>query len=208
MGLPESGWGVKDDDLFSFLADRIESSDSPYFYLALTMSSHGPYRNVPLYYKDSRFDDVQAGMERNYLLSMSYVDSALGRFFYRMGNQLDDTIVVINGDHPEYYVQDEGPSFSRSAVRDGVRRLEFVPCIIIGPGLEPVSAARAATLADLAPTVSAASGIPYLLRSIGTDLLAEAASLPSVPFTGHEYSREELYRFAESTRSTKNPEGR
>ena len=207
-GYPESGWGAKDDDVFDFVAGRMDQSSVPFFFLVLTMSSHGPYRNAPQYHVDSRFDDLPAGIERNYLLAMSYVDSALRRFFDRTGDRLDDVIMVIYGDHSEYYVPDDEYSFPRSAVRDGPRRLEFVPCVILGAGKDSVTGTDGATLADLAPTVLAASGIPYRIRSIGTDLMNGLSPRPDVPFSGHEYSREELARFGGSTLLSTKPEGR
>jgi hypothetical protein len=74
--------------------------------------------------------------------------------------------------------------------------------------MDSVTGSDGATLADLAPTVLAVSGIPYRIRSIGTDLMNGSSPRPAVPFVGHEYSREELARFGESTLLATKPEGR
>jgi lipoteichoic acid synthase len=207
-GLPESGWGVKDDDMLDFVAEKIGESEEPYFFLVLTMSSHGPYANVKRYFKNPRFDDVPSAIERDYLLSMAYVDSALERFMQRLGNGLRDSVLVIYGDHSEYYVPRGDWSFPRASVRDGPRRLEFVPCIVLAPGSPVGTGGGSAVLCDIAPTVLEASGIDYSFRSFGTDLLAAGSASPPVPFSGHSYSRVELARLGASTLAALSPEGR
>ncbi|MCX7025032.1 MAG: LTA synthase family protein [Spirochaetes bacterium] len=208
MRLPESGWGAKDDDVLDFVAGKIEAATKPFFYFVITMSSHGPYRIVPGYYADRSFDDVGSNIERRYLLSMAYVDKALERFFLRMGTRLDDVIVILYGDHAEYYVPSVEWSFPRASVHDDSRRLEFVPCIVFAPGAGAGEATEAAVLTDLAPTALAASGIPYRFRTSGKDLLDLEAGSPTVSFSGHAYERADLERFALSTKNDARKAGR
>ncbi|KAG6946902.1 hypothetical protein JG688_00015777 [Phytophthora aleatoria] len=92
------GWGVHDDLSFQILGDLLVNktkeqkqrvsrgeAKNPFFGTHYTISSHAPYDSVPKWYLEVRY----------------FSDMELGKFMDRMANEgvLNDTIVIITGDH-------------------------------------------------------------------------------------------------------------
>ncbi|KAL8018205.1 putative sulfatase, alkaline phosphatase-like, alpha/beta/alpha [Plasmopara halstedii] len=115
-------WGVHDDISFQILGDLLvnttrEQSErvmkgkpkNPSFITHYTISSHAPYDAWPTWYADfdkpdfSRFynDHPHASMIKRYLEVRYFTDVELGKFMDRMAREgiLNDTIVIITGDH-------------------------------------------------------------------------------------------------------------
>jgi phosphoglycerol transferase MdoB-like AlkP superfamily enzyme len=203
MELKEYGWGARDSDVFSFVSSFINNHNKPYFNHIITMSSHGPFRNVGLYYENSRFDDLpEKSIDRAYFTAMAYVDSSLEDFFINSSMDLINTILFIYGDHTEYYSTDS--EAHRAFYVDGALKLEFVPLIIVGEGenWEPGINRWAASFLDIGPTALAASGITYNIQTEGIDLLSVDSShqKSEIPFNGISFNRNELFLMAEGTK--------
>ncbi|GMF29117.1 unnamed protein product [Phytophthora lilii] len=115
-------WGVHDDVSFQLLGDllvnktkdqrdRMANGDdkTPLFLTHFTISSHGPFIERPQWYAESEKPDFSALYEgeenaerlKNYLEMRYFTDMELGKFMDRMSAEgiLNDTIVVITGDH-------------------------------------------------------------------------------------------------------------
>ncbi|KAI9998406.1 hypothetical protein PInf_002793 [Phytophthora infestans] len=115
-------WGVHDDLSFRLLGDLLRQKTKkqkqrvakgkpkkPLFLTHFTISSHGPFKARPTWYAKAAKPDFSAlyeGHERaaeikNYLEMRYFTDMELGKFMDRMekGGILNDTIVVIIGDH-------------------------------------------------------------------------------------------------------------
>ncbi|GMF40145.1 unnamed protein product [Phytophthora fragariaefolia] len=116
------GWGVHDDLSFQILGDLLmnktnEQSErvangepkKPLFITHYTISSHEPYKGRPTWYANASKPDFSAFYEgekhakkiKNYLEMRHFTDMELGKIMDRMEKEgvLNDTIVVIMGDH-------------------------------------------------------------------------------------------------------------
>ncbi|KAG3076785.1 hypothetical protein PI124_g20242 [Phytophthora idaei] len=115
-------WGVHDDLSFQILGDllmnktkeqnqRVSKGEAkmPFFVTHYTISSHAPFDSWPKWYAESEKPDFSvfyegqphADMIRRYLEVRYFSDMELGKFMDRMANEgiLNDTIVIITGDH-------------------------------------------------------------------------------------------------------------
>ncbi|EGZ07625.1 hypothetical protein PHYSODRAFT_529395 [Phytophthora sojae] len=116
------GWGVHDDLSFEILgnllinktkeqSDRVAQGEAkkPLFLNHYTISSHTPFRERPKWYAEAVKPDFSALYEgeeyadvvKAYLEMRYFTDMQLGKFLDRMSDEgvLDDTIVVVVGDH-------------------------------------------------------------------------------------------------------------
>ncbi|KAG3237140.1 hypothetical protein PI124_g17866 [Phytophthora idaei] len=117
-------WGVHDDVSFQLLGDLLVNKTkeqrhrmaqggdkNPLFLTHFTISSHGPFTERPQWYAESEKPDFSvlyqdeepesAERHKNYLEMRYFTDLELGKFMDRMASEgvLNDTIVVITGDH-------------------------------------------------------------------------------------------------------------
>ncbi|EEY70229.1 sulfatase-like protein [Phytophthora infestans T30-4] len=116
------GWGVHDDVSFRLVGDLLLNKlkqqrkrmargepKKPMFVTHYTISSHEPYKSWPKWYQKSAKPDFSAMYEgeehadriERYMKVRYFTDMELGKFMDRMqkGGFLNDTIVVIVGDH-------------------------------------------------------------------------------------------------------------
>lgn len=198
LGFPEYGWGAKDEDLYTFIADRIDTSTKPFFFYAITMSSHGPYRFAKTYHNAPFALYGLSAMESNYLVAMNYADRSLAAFMDRIKPYLDNTAVFIYGDHAEYYVPKNEWSFSRSSIQIQQNRFEFVPLFILANSAIDKNEQKnsSASLMDIAPTILSASGISYSYHTNGFNLLDNLWPNTPVEYSSRFFTRKELFTVA------------
>ncbi len=122
--LPSSAgesWGYEDQAVLDQLYLESQETSTPYFHIALTLSTHNPFlindepRYAPLYEKrlqDLKLTKAQRAFalsNRKQLISVMNVDDALREFFAKYATRPDfnHTIFVITGDHamPEIPLQ-------------------------------------------------------------------------------------------------------
>ncbi len=91
-----------DKALFDFASRLLPSLEQPFLLELLTMSTHTPFKTdgmtPPEWLTNAPgFDDV----ERRYLTTINYFDTALGSFIDKLSEQglLDNTILIIASDH-------------------------------------------------------------------------------------------------------------
>ncbi|KAG1702293.1 hypothetical protein DVH05_010083 [Phytophthora capsici] len=143
------GWGVHDDLSFQLLGDflvknrekqleRIAQGEpkKPLFHTHYTISSHEPYNSWPKWYEESAKPDFSAMYEgersadriERYMKVRYFTDQELGKFMDRMDKEgvLNDTIVVIIGDHGQAPESDNANLHEESVTR--------VPAAIIAEG--------------------------------------------------------------------------
>ena len=142
-------WGVHDDLSFQLLGDLLVKKNQqqrekiargepkkPLFSTHYTISSHEPYTSWPKWYEDTdkpNFTELYKG-EKNadiierYMKVRYFTDMELGKFIERMEMEgvLNDTIVVILGDHGQAPENDFGNIMEESITR--------VPAAIIAEG--------------------------------------------------------------------------
>ncbi|OWZ10222.1 Sulfatase [Phytophthora megakarya] len=123
-GIQQRGfnWGAHDDLSFQILGDLLVNKTNhqteqvangerktPLFITHYTITSHAPFKSWPKWYDEMEKPDFSAlydGHERakeieRYLYARYFTDMELGKFLDRMKDEgiLEDTIVVIYGDH-------------------------------------------------------------------------------------------------------------
>lgn len=136
-------WGAHDEYTFERLLSVIDSQPSPFFDFYFTLSSHEPF-TVPM----------ERRLENDYLNSMYYTDSCLGRFMRaaRKKEWWDRTVFVLLADHGH-----GGPE----NVNETDRRKFNIPLIITGGAVAPKDSLVTSygSQTDLAATLLAQLGI-------------------------------------------------
>lgn len=197
---------VVEDAAVDFIA---ADPDAPYFLVAFFSAGHFPFAapapywsrfTDPAYRGRSRFlkqtfgavlDDASAEAEKRHILALyrgaiAASDAAIGRLLARLesAHALDDTVVIITADHGEN-VYEHGLGVGHGDHLYG-RTTTEVPLILAYPG-NPHAGRRVdapISLADVAPTVEALTGVPSPTRPpaplAGIDLVAALdANMPN-----------------------------
>jgi phosphoglycerol transferase MdoB-like AlkP superfamily enzyme len=151
-------WGVSDEDWVAKAHETfLAHGDKPFFALMLSTTNHDPFE-----YPLGRIEPYeQPDFTRHN--AMKYADHAIGKFFElaRGAKYFENTIFVVLADH-------DARVFGKDFVPVGHFR---VPCIILGPGVNPRRDARLASQLDLGPTLLHLLGIADPQPMIGRDLL-------------------------------------
>ena len=173
-------WGISDLDLFregnTILDNRVSSS--PSFTIIQTAGNHRPY-TIPS--DDSGFEIKQ--VEKSVLKAAGFkseeqynavrlLDHSVGQFFKmaRKSSYYENTVFVLFGDHGT-----ADPKAEHMRADDYALKLRSynVPLIIYAPNILGTSKTinTVSGLADLMPTIAGICKIPYLNKTIGTDIL-------------------------------------
>lgn len=193
MGLPSSGWGVPDSAVFDFIENEARGREGPALLYVITMSSHGPYTNVPRYFVAPFNSEGLSDIEYRYCTSMRYVDEQLETAIREL-RAAGVEYIIIFGDHPDYYVEGRNRSWQRSTVSEGGALMKFTPLFILTPdGATRRETESVASLLDLGPTILAASGAPGSIITYGEDLLEPGSPRGPAVFGGREYDRKTLF---------------
>ncbi len=201
LGLKSEGWGIPDHAVADALLRDRPTGSRPSLRYFITMSSHGPYAQVQQYFPPPFPQGSLSREEWNYRVAMRYVDGQLEKLVRQLQAQGTGAIFIF-GDHTDHYTPLAKRASPRAWVRSEEDLLEFTPLFILGPDLpRRGTQAEAAGLLDLAPTILAASGVPYTLLTEGEDLLGTQPPAREIPYNGHSYSRARLAALAASGRS-------
>jgi len=158
-GAERHKFGVWDEVLFTDAADHLANREEPFFGFLFPSSTHHPF-NVP---SDDWDQSEGSSKVARFSDALRYSDDTLGAFFASIRNEpwFDETLFVITADHV-------------SGVREGDLAMPErfrIPCLLIGPGIEPGLDPRTASQLDVLPTVveTLAWGTPY--SGLGRSLL-------------------------------------
>lgn len=167
MGLKPYGWGGRDEDMFSFVIDKLKQQNSPFFYYIITMSSHEPFSNARLYYLNEHYNDINEAIKRDYFNSISYVDQTLERFVSFVMDNLPDTYIFIFGDHIFY----SDMRVFRPAITYNPKA-KAVPLIIVTPDKKKYMENKSvASMLDMGLTILNASNVNFEIVTRGVNLL-------------------------------------
>lgn len=192
MKLPLKAWGVSDQEVLHYAAERLAAAPKPFFVSVITLTSHEPFDRVEQMAPDHRFDAVEPALTRRYFQSIAYSDRVVGDFVTEVRKRYPDTYFFIYGDHTPFVIN-EG-NFRRSVLKRG-KGMEMVPLFIITPdGRSHYERGAVASYLDLAPTILQATGVPYRFRSLGVDLLAGKSLEQPVSYRGDLFDRSYLFR--------------
>ncbi|WP_156626312.1 sulfatase-like hydrolase/transferase [Clostridium tertium] len=96
------GLGISDESYFTQVVPMIKELKEPYYAFTVTLTNHGPFDSIPEEKKvlglDEELDKNEMG---GYFESVKYTDAQIGEFLKKLDSEglLDNTVVVIEGDH-------------------------------------------------------------------------------------------------------------
>ncbi len=159
---PTHKFGVWDDLMFEVAAEYQAGIDKPYFGFLFPSSTHHPFVVPEEKWKHSAGDDREA----RFYDSLRYSDWTLGEYFRRARElpEFENTLFVITADHVSGVRQGDIPMAHRF----------LLPCLIIGPEIEPAVDARTFSQLDIAPTIIDYCGWPVGHASLGRSMLSNA----------------------------------
>lgn len=189
-----SRW-LSDKQMFELLGKTVESRKSckvPWIVAMLTVSSHMPYKGVPVNGKLSFAIDTPSYL-KDYLNAMNYLDKSASGFFDSHSDINDDTVYVITGDHTAFKsdrLNEILPHLHRNcgqtvSLDDG----NYVPLIVRSSAIESNRMVdQIAYQADIFPTImSMIGGDGYFWRGFGRNLCKEG-TLPQFPEAAYALS--------------------
>ncbi|MCF7935638.1 MAG: LTA synthase family protein [Synergistales bacterium] len=148
-------FGINDYDFFRQSCAAIEDLPEPFFAFLITATSHTPFDFYPPAERVEAFEDIKSGIVRDYFNSIAFVDKALALLFDRL-EELDsrrETLAILYADHVSGIDKPEYRSNKVYRLERQVKPPESVPLLLLHPDLEPAVVDRAATNADLGPTI-------------------------------------------------------
>jgi phosphoglycerol transferase MdoB-like AlkP superfamily enzyme len=174
------GPGIDDAEMSRAVPAILSKTARPYFAIYVTLDSHFPY-TIPEGEEGER--GLRSGTDDPhdyrpaYRRMMGYVDRELGGLFegLRSRGLLENTYVFVYADHrgrtkrgAKYHEQLASPTAARLAAFVERHR---VPCIILGPGIEPSRVEMHSSHLDIGPTVLELAGLAPPAASMGRSLL-------------------------------------
>ncbi|MDY2630354.1 MAG: LTA synthase family protein [Clostridium sp.] len=97
----EIGLGISDESYFRQVVPMLKNLKEPFYAFTVTLTSHGPF-DLP---KEKRVLNLDGELDKSelggYFESIKYTDAQIGEFLKQLDKEglLDDTVVVIEGDH-------------------------------------------------------------------------------------------------------------
>lgn len=153
----QAKWGW-DEDLYSFVAGRLERAQEPFFAFVLSGTTHSPYANPGA---EFTVDLPHEGHgESGYRNTMRYADWALGQFLdrARKSQWYPNTVWIVLADH-----------VYRSA-RDDVRESFRIPLLVHVPGRAPARIRGVRSQLDVHATLLGLLGVRGRVSTLGSDL--------------------------------------
>ena len=160
-------WGLRDKDMFEFIANANIPENS--FNMILTVSNHPPF-DVDLQ-KEGCSANIQIESDKK-IWHHWYADKCIANFIKVMSQKYPDAIFVITGDHPSREHPDQLESDSLA--------LFAVPIIFVGELIKPIKKEiKHMTHLDIMPTLIdmiAPKGFEY--KTWGYSIFSENRKLP------------------------------
>lgn len=97
----EIGLGISDESYFRQVVPMLKELKEPFYAATVTLTSHGPF-DLP---EEKRVLNLDDELDKNelggYFESIKYTDAQIGKFLKQLDSEglLDNTVVVIEGDH-------------------------------------------------------------------------------------------------------------
>ncbi len=193
------GWAISDKAFFKQSIDLAlkDSNNNPFYAFMVTLSSHHPF---DAYYKGPFTNTEQEAqiLSRRYLNAMNYVDGALADFFsyLEQTNLLEDTLVVIYGDHAGIFTDDIKDTCEILGVENSNyqwQRLESVPLFITGAGIDKaVEIKKPCGQSDIMPTIANMMGFE-IEYTMSQDIMDEAYSGDAIRRNNNIITKDYIY---------------
>ncbi|MBV1759124.1 MAG: LTA synthase family protein [Dethiosulfatibacter sp.] len=169
------GWSISDESFFKQSIDK-SLQYQPFYSFLITLSSHHPYDAFSKFPMDvTPYESKQVG---NYLKGINYADQAIEGVFQRLMDEgvLEETIVVIYGDHSGLYLDQKADVQELLSLEDHPvewEKIQKVPLIIALPDKKlQGNISKVGGQIDILPTLVDILGLdhPFML---GNSLLRE-----------------------------------
>lgn len=169
-----AGFGLSDRSLYTQLIEKLSLEEEPFLAVVPTLTSHGPFDLA----EEFRELDLPKELDENklggYFQSVNYADRQIGLLFELLEEKdmLDETIVVIYGDHGgihKYYMEDvEASNIEGNWWQNKDSK---IPLIIYGNNIENSIIETYGGHIDIVPTVSYLLGLETNSYQMGRNLL-------------------------------------
>ncbi|MFT8351934.1 LTA synthase family protein [Clostridium saccharoperbutylacetonicum] len=150
------GLGLSDESYLRQISQKLKNQKEPFYAFMTTLTSHGPfempdnkkYLNLP--------KELDENMLGAYFQSVRYTDEAIGKFIAELdkNNQLDNTVIMIYGDHcgvHKFYEDDiKNSPLEGDWWKDNHKK---IPYIIYSKGSQPEVISKAGGQSDFLPTI-------------------------------------------------------
>ncbi|SDT49364.1 Phosphoglycerol transferase MdoB [Paenibacillaceae bacterium GAS479] len=177
-----NSFGASDEELYKTTVDKLSvlaKEGTPFYGHLITTSNHSPFRIPQDKITLELPDTLQGTMVGDYLQSVHYADSAVGKLIERLKQEgmWDKTALVLYGDHFGLPPQEADPEFMKKELGiDYSNRISRynIPLIIRFPGQQPMTLQGTGGQLDLLPTVANLLGISLKdegFTAFGRDLL-------------------------------------
>lgn len=181
-----SNWPASDLELIEQSIDEYINDEQFHVYY-MTFSGHGPFTDSNYMYRKNIGEvtkilgtDRYNEEARGYFAGELEFDRAMEYLLKRLreAGKLDNTVIVIAGDHYPYYLSDEGRVSLVGGEIDQKFDIYKSNCIIYNAGLtEPIEVDNYCSNIDIAPTMLNLLNIPFDSRlMIGRDIFSEQAN--------------------------------
>jgi arylsulfatase A-like enzyme len=153
-------WGAKEGPIMALAVKWLDQRHDrrPFFLKYLTVATHHPY-DVP---DDFRRPVMGTTREDNYQNALAYTDQAIGILLRQLQahHLLDNTLIVINGDHGEAFGTFHPQNFLHKNYIYEENIKNFL--LISNPNLfpRPIVSPRVGSISDIMPTLLALTGQP------------------------------------------------
>lgn len=169
-----AGFGLSDRSFYTQFVDKISKKEEPFLAVLPTLSSHGPFDIDEKYRELDLPKDLDENRLGGYFQSVNYADKQIGLFFelLKERNLLDNTIVVIYGDHGgvhKYYMEDvEASNIDGDWWKEKDNK---VPLFIYGVDIPSKVVEAHGGQIDIMPTVAYILGLDTKGYQMGRNLL-------------------------------------
>jgi len=169
-----AGFGLSDRSLYTQFSKKLSTLEEPFFAVLPTLTSHGPFDIDEKYRELNLPEELDQNKLGGYFQSINYADKQMGLFFdlFEEYNLLDNTVVVIYGDHGgvhKYYMEDvEASNIPGDWWKEKDNK---IPLIIYSKGIEGKSINTHGGHIDIVPTVAYLLGIDTKDYCMGRNLL-------------------------------------
>jgi arylsulfatase A-like enzyme len=170
---------IDDGDTMSEAISWVGRDEQAFFLSMNLQNSHFPYRFPPEHdrfrpsavdfpYTYNNYPIAKNHVVKNrYYNALHYADAQLGRLLQALGPKLEDTLLVVTGDHGEAFFEHGFGQHGSELFEETIR----VPLVMHLPGQAPRAVGGVASHVDVAPTVLAALGLPQHPAMQGKNLL-------------------------------------
>lgn len=179
--LMDCEWLASDVSLIETTFDEYISSEKFMTFYA-TVSGHGDYFKGHTY-GDKYIDLVEGNYStgiKYYLAAQIELDKALELLISKLEkeNILEDTVIVLAGDHHPYYLSIDEINEASSYTKDSVVEIDHSNLIIYNSQMTPTQIGKVGSQIDIIPTVYNLFGITYDSRLFaGKDILSTTPGL-------------------------------